>query len=138
MLANASSSQDVDRTFDQVKSQHSLVVHWHRSNTVTVQAPLRFNEDGRVVSQLSVRSYRSVEQYGVCILRTYRSGTNQLPSSWNNICTFVFFCSFCGVTLLLRPDKRRCHVDSESQDRLGARHSNGYIPWTLAYCICPC
>lgn len=44
MLANASLSQDDDRTFERVKNQHSLVVHWHRSETVTVQAPLRFNE----------------------------------------------------------------------------------------------
>lgn len=76
VLANGSSSQDVDRTFDQVKSQHSLVVHWHRSITATVQAPLRSNEDGCVASQWSV------EQYSVCILRAYRTGTNQLLSGW--------------------------------------------------------
>lgn len=44
MPANASLSQDDDRTPERVKSQQSLVVHWHRSETVTVQAPLRFTE----------------------------------------------------------------------------------------------
>lgn len=40
VLKNASLSQNDDRTLKRVKSQHSLVVHWHRSDTVTVQAPL--------------------------------------------------------------------------------------------------
>lgn len=44
VLTNASLSQDDDRTFKRVKSQHSLVVHWHWSNTVTVQTPLISNE----------------------------------------------------------------------------------------------
>lgn len=77
MLANASLSQDDDRTLERVKSQRSLVVHWHRSETATVRAPLRFNEmkmDN--VSGVSIVSaeFRSVEQYSVCIVRTHRSG----------------------------------------------------------------
>lgn len=42
VLANASLSQNDDRTLERVKSQHLLEVHWPWSETVTVQAPLRF------------------------------------------------------------------------------------------------
>lgn len=46
-------SQDDDRTLERVKSQHSLGVHWHQSETVTVQASLWFNE-------MRMDSYRDV------------------------------------------------------------------------------
>lgn len=44
VLANASLSQNDDRTLEPVKSQHSLDVHWHQSEAATVQAPLKGNE----------------------------------------------------------------------------------------------
>lgn len=56
MLANASLSQIDARTLEAVKSQHSLVVHRHRSETVTVQAPLKVNEKKMDVCGVSVVS----------------------------------------------------------------------------------
>lgn len=58
--ANAKLSKVDDMTLQQVKSQRSLVVHWHR--TVTARAPLKFKE---VWFQLSVQSQRSVEDNAV-------------------------------------------------------------------------
>lgn len=73
----------------------------------------------------------------------YWGHTEQAPIScclaggWNDISTFIFSCGFCAVISLLCPDKRRCHVDGESQDWVAARHGDGCISRTLAHCICP-
>lgn len=120
-------STNVGRTFD-----------WHRSDShSTSSTEVQWDEDGRANGQIRV-----TDQWSSTVSACWEH-TGQAPMSCclnegsNNICTFVFFCSFCGVTPLLCPDKRWSHVDSKSHDWLGARHSNGCISWTLAYCICP-
>lgn len=59
-----------------------------------------------------------------------------LTGGCDDFCTSSSLCSCCAGTLILSPDKRRCHVYSECQDWFGARHSDRRVPRTLANCIC--